>query len=63
MLTMEATEHLHLQLYYGLEDATQVHEWFLGMMREHDYFEVDTDQPGELPMPFASDTVKRVEVG
>ena len=36
--------------------------WFLAMMREHEEFEVETDKDGELPMPFWSETVRRVVV-
>ena len=32
------------------------------MMREHEEFEVETDEPGELPMPFVSETVGTVVV-
>ncbi len=47
---------------YGLHTAREAHDWFLRMMREHDEFEVETDQPGEWPMPFWSETVGRVVV-
>ncbi len=30
------------------------------LMREHEEFEVETDRAGELPMPFWSETVRRV---
>ena len=30
------------------------------MMQEHDEFEVETDRAGDLPMPFWSETVRRV---
>ena len=33
------------------------------MMRDHDEFEVETDRAGELPVPFSSETVRRVVVG
>ncbi len=33
------------------------------MMRENEEFEVETDKAGELPVPFASATVRRVVVG
>ena len=36
------------------------HDWFLLMMREHEEFEVETDRAGEAPMPFWSETVRRV---
>jgi hypothetical protein len=32
------------------------------MMREHDEFEVEIDVPGELPVPFSSETVRQVVV-
>ncbi len=32
------------------------------MMREHEEFEVETDQPGEKAMPFWSETVREVVV-
>ena len=32
------------------------------MMREHEEFEVETDVAGEWPVPFCSETVKRVVV-
>ncbi len=47
---------------YGLLTARDAHDWFLEMMREHEEFEVSTDKAGELPMPFWSETVRRVRV-
>lgn len=47
---------------YGIHTAREVHDWFLEMMREHEEFEVETDKPGELPIPFFSVTVTRVVV-
>ena len=47
---------------YGILEAREAHEWSLEMMREHEQFEVETDKAGELPMPFWSETVKRVRV-
>ena len=47
---------------YGIHTAHEAHEWFLGMMRVHEEFEVETDKAGEWPMPFWSDTVRRVVV-
>ena len=47
---------------YGILTAREAHDWFLDMMREHEEFEVETDRAGELPMPFASETVRRVVV-
>ena len=32
------------------------------MMREHEEFEVETDTAGEWPVPFWSETVRRVVV-
>ena len=40
----------------------EAHEWFLCLMRENEEFEVETDRAGELPMPFWSETVRRVVV-
>ena len=48
---------------YGIHTARDAHDWFLAMMREHEEFEVETDQPGEWPMPFWSKTVKWFESG
>ena len=47
---------------YGLLTAHEAHEWFLGMMRVHEEFEVETDAPGEWPVPFCSETVRQVLV-
>ena len=47
---------------YGIHTAREAHDWFLGMMGEHEEFEVETDRAGELPMPFWSETVRRVVV-
>jgi len=32
------------------------------MMYQHEEFEVETDRPGELPLPFWSETVRGVMV-
>ena len=48
---------------YGIHTAREAHDWFLCMMRSHDEFEVETDKPGEWPVPFWSETVRRVVVG
>ena len=32
------------------------------MMYQHEEFEVETDKPGELPVPFCSETVRQVVV-
>ena len=45
---------------YGLLTAHEANEWFLEMMHEHEEFEVETDKVGELPLPFWSETVRRV---
>ncbi len=47
---------------YGLLTAREAHAWFLGMMREHEQFVVETDNPGEPPLPFFSETVRQVVV-
>ena len=47
---------------YGILTAREAHEWFLEMMRENDEFEVETDRAGEWPVPFCSETVRRVVV-
>ena len=47
---------------YGLTTAHEANEWFLEMMREHEEFEVETDVPGAWPVPFWSETVRRVMV-
>ncbi len=47
---------------YGLHTAHEANEWFLKMLREHEEFEVETDRAGEWPMPFCSETVRRVVV-
>ncbi len=47
---------------YGIRTAREAHDWFLAMMQEHEEFEVETDQPGQWPMPFVSETVVQVVV-
>ena len=47
---------------YGIHTAREAHDWFLAMMDEYEEFEVETDQPGEWPMPFWSETVRGVKV-
>ncbi len=47
---------------YGLLTAREGHDWFLGMMCEHEEFEVETDRVGEAPFSFWSETVRRVVV-
>ncbi len=48
---------------YGIHSAHEAHDWFLRMMREHEEFEVETDRAGEWPVPFCSETIRRVVVG
>ncbi len=45
---------------YGILDAREAHEWFLKMMAENEEFEVETDVEREWPVPFWSETVRRV---
>ena len=47
---------------YSILTAREAHDWFLEMMGEHEEFEVETNRAGELPMPFWSETVRRVVV-
>ena len=47
---------------YGIHTASEVHDWFLRMLRAHEEFDVETDEPEELPMPFCSETVREVLV-
>jgi hypothetical protein len=47
---------------YGLLTAREAHDWFLDLMREHEEFEVETDQAGEPPLSFWSETVRGVMV-
>ncbi len=49
-------------LYALRHSAREAHDWFLTMMQEHEEFEVETDEPGEPPLPFFSETVRRVVV-
>ena len=61
--TLDSTEvTFRLSPRCGIQNAHQAHDWFLKMMREHESFEVETDVPGELPVPFCSETVRRVVV-
>jgi len=45
---------------YGLLTALEAHDWFLGMLRNCEEFEVETDEPGEPPLSFWSETVRGV---
>ena len=47
---------------YAIHTASEAHDWFLGMTREHEEFVVETDEAGELAMPFWSETVRGVLV-
>ena len=47
---------------YGLTTGHEANEWFIDMMYEHEKFEVETDEAGEWPLPFSSETVRRVMV-
>ena len=47
---------------YGLHTAREAHDWFLAMLRNFEEFEVETDKPGEWPVPFSSETVRGVMV-
>ena len=47
---------------YGIDTAREAHDWFLRMITEHEEFEVETDEPGEWPVPFWSETVRQVVV-
>ena len=47
---------------YGIHNALEAHDWFLKMMKQYEEFEVETDEAGELPVPFVSETVRQVVV-
>lgn len=47
---------------YAIHSAREAHDWFLSMMREHEEFEVETDEAGELALGFGSETVRQVVV-
>ncbi len=47
---------------YGLTTGHEANEWFIDMMYEHEEFDVETDKPGEWPVPFYSETVRPVVV-
>ncbi len=47
---------------YGLTTGHEANEWFLEMMHKYEEFEVETDVPGEWPVPVCSETVRRVVV-
>ena len=61
--SIEATEvSFRLAPSYGIHEAREAHDWFLQMMRAHNEFVVETDKAGESPLPFWSETVRRVVV-
>ena len=47
---------------YGLTTGHEANEWFIDMMYEYEEFEVETDEPGEPPLSFWSETVRGVMV-
>ena len=47
---------------YGLRTGHEVNEWFIEMMYQHEEFEVETDEPGEPPLSFWTETVRGVMV-
>ena len=47
---------------YGLTTGHEANEWFIDMMRTHEEFEVETDEPGEPPLSFWTETVRGVMV-
>ncbi len=47
---------------YGIHNAREAHDWFLAMLRNCEEFEVETDQAGEPPLSFWSETVLGVMV-
>ena len=47
---------------YGLTTGHEANEWFIDMMYDYDEFVVETDCAGEVPIPFWSETVRRVVV-
>ena len=47
---------------YGLTTGHEANEWFIDMLRDHEEFEVETDEPGEPPLSFWSETVLGVMV-
>ena len=47
---------------YGIHTASEAHDWFLGMMAQHEEFAVKTNEPTEEALPFWSETVREVLV-
>ena len=61
--SIEPTEvTFRLSPSYGLLTGHEVNEWFIDMMYDYEEFEVETDRAGEPPMPFWTETVRRVVV-
>ena len=59
----ERGETFRLSPSYGLTTGHEANEWFIDMLREYEEFEVETDEPGEPPLSFWSETVLGVMVG
>ena len=58
---MPSTEvTLGLAPSYDIHTAREAHDWFLRMMRAYEEFVVETDKAEEPPIPFWSETVRRV---
>ncbi len=47
---------------YGIRTPDEAHGWFRRMMREHEGFEVETDEAGEPPLWIQSERVRSVVV-
>ncbi len=47
---------------YDIRNAHEANECFIEMMRQHEEFEVETDEAGEPPLSFWSETVRGVMV-
>ena len=47
---------------HGIHNAREAHAWLPSLRRKHEAFEVLTDVAGEWPVPFCSETVRRVVV-
>ena len=61
--SLEPTEVIfRLSPRYGIHNALEAHDWFLKMMNQYEEFEVETDEPGEPPLSFWSETVRGVMV-
>ena len=58
--TIEVT--FSLSSSYGILTARDAHGWFRRMMREHEQFEVETDDVGALPLSVFSENVRLLVV-